>query len=223
MQGSHVEKGNAVRGSHRGQVRGRNPRVTRDSGAALVEFTLISTLIFMLLFGIIEFGLAFRDRLTIANATQTSARVVSALGSDDASDYETLKSIEQSLNTLPNTGIGIVRFVDIYLADANGQPAGSCGGGGSLCNRYMWDPQPVGCDWNPCPDPDAGYGGWTWDPATRDVALPGLDVVGVRVTFAHQWLTGGIVPLPNVDCTSPYTNCWADTAILRLEPQVFEE
>ena len=177
----------------------------------------------MLLFGIIEFGLAFRDRLTIANATQTSARVVSALGSDDTSDFETLKSLEQSLATLPNSGIGIVRHVDIYLANASGQPAGSCGPGGSLCNRYAWDPQPSGCDWNPCPDPDAGYSGWTWDPASRDVALPGLDVVGVRVTFAHQWVTGGLVPLPNVDCnTSGFTNCWADTAILRLEPQVFE-
>ena len=213
-----------MRGSALGQsFRRARFRSSNDRGAALVEFTLISVLIFMILFGIIEFGLAVRDRLTIANATQTSARVVSALGSDESSDFETLKSLEQSLATLPNSGIGIVRHVDIYLANGSGEPSGSCGPSGALCNRYSWDPNPVGCDWNPCPDPDAGYSGWTWDPASRDVALPGLDVVGVRVTFAHQWMTGGLVPLPNVDCTAPFDNCWADTAILRLEPQVFEE
>jgi hypothetical protein len=197
-----------------------------ESGAALLEFTLVATLLFMILFGIVEFGLAFRDRLTIANSTQTSARVVSALGSDEHSDFETLKSLEQTLNTLPNSGVGVIRFVDIYLVDSSGGIAGACvSGGGSLCNRYLWTPDPAGCDWTPCPDPDqpGGYSGWTWDPAVRDVGLPDLDVVGVRVTFAHTWMTGGLVPLPNVDCTGPgFSNCWADTAILRFEPQVFE-
>ena len=37
-----------------------------EAGASLVEFTVIATLLFTLLFGIIEFGFAFRDRLTIA-------------------------------------------------------------------------------------------------------------------------------------------------------------
>ena len=54
------------------------------------------------------------------------------------------------------------------------------------------------------------------------MALPGLDVVAVRVTYAHEWVTGGIVPLPNYDCPSPGVRCWADTAVIRLEPQVFE-
>ena len=66
------------------------------------------------------------------------------------------------------------------------------------------------------------YGG-SWDPAGRDDALPGLDVMGVRVTFAHTWVTGGIVPLPNVSCdATPGSTCWRDTAIMRIEPQVFE-
>jgi hypothetical protein len=194
-----------------------------DRGAALLEFTIVAGLLLAIIFGIVEFGLAFRDRLTISNATQSAARVGSALGFSDNSDLELLLSLEQSLATLPNSGIGVVRYVDVFLADANGNPAVSCGAGGSsACNRYFWSPGNGTCDWKPCPDPDAGYAAWGWAPADRDVALPGLDVMGVRVTFAHQWVTG-FLPLPNIDCDgSAGSDCWADTAVMRLEPQVFE-
>ena len=197
-----------------------------ERGAALLEFTIVSALLFMLVFGIVEFGIAFRDRLTIANSTQTAARVGSALGNADEADLELLKSLEQSLETLPNSGIGIVRYVDIYLANASGDPVGTCSlVGGDRCNRYRWAPDPMAtCDWDPCPDPDAGYGGWVWAPEDRDVALPGLDVMGVEVVFAHEWVTGGLVPLPDVSCTGAAgSGCWHDTAVMRLEPLVFEE
>ena len=131
-----------------------------------------------------------------------------------------LLSLEQSLQTLPNSGLGIVRFVDIYLADSSGGVSGGCPG--VTCNHYDYTPGALGCDWTPCPDPALGYGGWPWAPTSRDDALPDLDVMGVRLTFAHDWITGGIVPLPNVSCTAPFTNCWVDTAVMRLEPQVFE-
>ena len=194
-----------------------------DRGAALLEFTIVASLLLALVFGIVEFGLAFRDRLTVSNATQSAARVGSALGFDDGSDLQVLLSLEQSLATLPNSGADVVRYVDIYLADGNGDPAVSCGASGSsACNRYFWSPGFGTCDWNPCPDPADGYSGWTWTPASRDVALPGLDVMGVRVTYAHDWVTG-FLPLPNVKCDgSPGAGCWGDTAVMRLEPQVFE-
>ncbi len=47
--------------------------------------------------------------------------------------------------------------------------------------------------------------------------------MGVTVSFAHSWVTGGLVPLPDISCdASPSARCWADTAIMRIEPQVFE-
>ena len=195
-----------------------------EGGASLVEFTLVAGLLFTLVFGIVEFGLAFRDRLTVSNATQGAVRVGSALGSSDDSDFEVLLSLEQSLSTLPNSGLDVIRFVDIFEADAFGDPTSGCPGAG--CNRYAYTPVPgPPCDWTPCPDPSLGvpaYGG-AWVPSGRDDALPGLDVMGVQLTFSHTWVTGGIVPLPNVDCDgSPGSRCWADLAIMRIEPQVFE-
>ena len=165
----------------------------RESGAALIEFALSATLLFTLMFGIVEFGLAFRDRLTITNATQGAARVGSALGNDLNSDLEVLKALEQSLATLPNSGLGIVRYVDIYHSDANGKPLQTCNAGGSAkCNRYLYHPgyTPT-CDWQPCPDADAGYTGWGWSPDDRGRRTAGPGRHGrtghVRPRLGDRW------------------------------------
>jgi len=82
------------------------------------------------------------------------------------------------------------------------------------------------CNWDPCPDPNNGsppaYGGG-YIPSGRDVTLDsgGLDTVGITVLFAHDWITG-ILPIGDVSCTdSDGSDCWADTALFRLEPQNF--
>ena len=186
-------------------------------------------LLFSLLFGIVEFGLAFRDRLTVSNATQGAVRVGSALGDSADSDYQVLTSLEASLGTLPNSGIGVINYVDIFLADGNGDPAGSCATG-DRCNRYHWNPGATpSCDWSPCPAPDGSGGitgsyGGSWDPSSRDTQLPDLDVMGVQLAFGHNWVTGGLIPLPDATCSdgSFGTDCWKDTAIMRLEPQQFD-
>ena len=214
----------------RGRALARLRRARRaEDGAALVEFAIVSVLLFTLLFGMVDFGLAFRDRLTMANASQSAARVLAALGNEEDSDFQALSALAQTLETLPNSGVDVVKYVDIYKSDAAGEPfdgPGSCpagGGIGSNCTRFVYDPiaDPV-CKWNPCPDPaiNTTYdgAGWTFD--SRDVDVPDLDVAVVRVIFSHEWLTGSIVPLPDVSCVTG-NDCWEDTAILRLEPKVF--
>ena len=131
---------------------------------------------------------------------------------------ELLESLEQSFGSLPNSGHGKIRLVDVFEAGLDGTPLGDCETG-DRCNRYVYQ-DVLGCSWNPCPDPDLGYSSWDWAPADRDVSEPGTDSVGVRITFAHNWVIGGLVPLPNVDCDgSPGAGCWTDVTIMRLEPQ----
>ena len=186
-----------------------------EEGASLLEFTIIATLLLTLLFGIIEFGFAFRDRLTIANATQSAARVGASMGSDPQADISILRSLEQSLGTLPNSGVGIVRYVDIFKAQSDGTPQSNCPG--AFCTRYAYVPNftPT-CDWSPCPE-DPNEVQWTG----RDDALPDLDVLGLRLGYAHTWLTD-FLPLQDVSCTTPGVNCWTNIAIMRIEPQIFE-
>ncbi|MGH8948553.1 MAG: hypothetical protein ACRDXF_06790, partial [Acidimicrobiia bacterium] len=56
----------------------------------------------------------------------------------------------------------------------------------------------LGCD-NGCP----------WAASGRDREPPGLDVLGVEVTFSHRSVTG-IFPFPTVD--------WDETAVMQIEP-----
>ncbi len=53
--------------SRRGRVRG-------ESGAAAVEFAIVASLFFMLVFGIIDFGFAFHSWNNAANAAREGAR-----------------------------------------------------------------------------------------------------------------------------------------------------
>ena len=61
----------AARGRRRREARGRS---RRDGGAALVEFALIAPVLFLVLFGIIEFGIALNDYQSIRHGVRDGAR-----------------------------------------------------------------------------------------------------------------------------------------------------
>ena len=52
----------------------RRGRIRREEGAAAVEFAIVATLFFMLVFGIIDFGFAFHSWNNTANAAREGAR-----------------------------------------------------------------------------------------------------------------------------------------------------
>lgn len=52
----------------------RRGRVGREDGAAAVEFAIVASLFFMLVFGIIDFGFAFHSWNNAANAAREGAR-----------------------------------------------------------------------------------------------------------------------------------------------------
>ena len=56
--------------SHRGK-----PRVERQKGAALVEFALVSPMLFLVLFAIVEFGWTFSQILDTRHGTREAARL----------------------------------------------------------------------------------------------------------------------------------------------------
>jgi Flp pilus assembly protein TadG len=49
-------------------------RIKNEDGQALVEFALVAPLLFVLLFGIIQFGIAFKNSMTLADAVRVGAR-----------------------------------------------------------------------------------------------------------------------------------------------------
>jgi Flp pilus assembly protein TadG len=45
-----------------------------EDGQALVEFALLAPILFLILFGIIQFGIAFKDSMALTDAVRTGAR-----------------------------------------------------------------------------------------------------------------------------------------------------
>ena len=104
-------------------------RSQRENGAALVEFAVIAPLLMILIFGIVEMGLAFRDRLTVSSAVQSAARIGSVLGTENEADFATLQAITAGLNgQLDPTNITAVY---IYRSDETGAFFAS------VANRYL--------------------------------------------------------------------------------------
>jgi len=190
----------------------RRPK-KRERGAALVEMAVVLPLLMLLIFGIIEFGLLFRERLTIASAASSSARTGATMGTRPDADLAILQALEAGLYNQADPSV-LIR-VDIFLANpVTGQKTGSY-------NRYTYVSTNVSCKWDPCPDPSLGpvtYGTPSlWgDPIVRNVTLDpngtGLDVLGVEIVYHHSAITN-LIPLIERDIT--------ERALVRLEPNVF--
>lgn len=197
----------------------RSRGTAKERGATLVEFAIVMPVFFMMLFGIVEMGLAFHNRIAIDDAVQTAGSLGSALGNDVDADIEILDRLAASLGQLSNNGTDIVRFVEIYKVNPDGTPSGSLN-----FYEFKYTADPLQCDWDPCPQGSApvNYSGWTWSPDSRNVEVGSLDVIGVKAYFAHNWITG-MFPMSHRPCTkgAKNTTCWVEETTMRLEPLIF--
>ena len=64
----------AMRAENHHSTWSRRPRAQGDDGAALVEFALVMPLLFLLLFGIVEFGINMNDYQSLRQGVRDAAR-----------------------------------------------------------------------------------------------------------------------------------------------------
>lgn len=124
------------------RLRARRRRGSR--GAALVEMILITPILVMFAIGILEYGLAWRDSITISSTLRAGARVGSNAGHERLADYNTLLAVQAAVASIPNAQIN--KIVIFKSTDANGgvpancltTTAGGINGGvnGVQCNVY---------------------------------------------------------------------------------------
>jgi hypothetical protein len=179
----------------------RHVRTERERGASLVEVGIILPLLILLAIGLSEIGFLVVDYLTVTNAAREGARTGAAAadynqGGVDADDL-ILESVEEAAC---NLRFGSLEEVRIFKADGLGDPiTGAINeyspSGGLACDSPSTN---LSCD-NGCP----------WAASGRDRVPPGLDVLGVEVTFSHTSVTG-LFPFPTVD--------WTETAVMQIEP-----
>ena len=185
-------------------------RARTERGAVLVEMAIVVPIFIVLVFGMLEFGLAFKDKLTMEHAVNQGSRRATVLGQDATADIEILNAFEDGL--VGAASIDIVVWVDIFKTNADGSKG--------VYDRYVPDSDGLPCDWDPCPDPaivdPVTYGSPSnYPPCSRDIALEpgdGVDTIGVEVEYTHNWVTGVL---------GFSTQTWHETAHARMEPSLF--
>jgi Flp pilus assembly protein TadG len=93
-------------------------RRTRPAGQTLVEFALVFPIFFVLLMGVIEFGLVFNALLSINFASRDGSLIAAEAGSAVGSDCVILNKVEQGVGA-PSSTSRITR-VEIYQAGKTG-------------------------------------------------------------------------------------------------------
>jgi len=186
-------------------------RAQGDRGAVLVEATLVLPVIMMLLWGIIEFGFGWRDKITVETAARTGARTASNLGNQSTADYYALQATVAALSSVPTANIDYVVIFNATLNGISPTCAAGTGTGSSAsdnqCNVYAPAKFTAASTNFGC-----GTGKYdnNWCPQSRNaIQSTGPSYVGVYVKIHRPLITGQF----GTSISSITAN-----AIMRLEP-----
>jgi Flp pilus assembly protein TadG len=187
------------------------PRSRRaERGATLVEMALVLPILLLIIIGITEIGLYFKNYLTISYASREGARVGAFVGDSVDADCQILVALGELIGT---ANLDRLEKIEIFIADQDGTQTFSKTNTATLKD---------GGDPTACTEPSAPSDGWfrstNYPAANRNVTVavdePPLDIIGVRIYFTHEWATG--FPPFSGEATIDESN------INRLEPEVFE-
>ncbi len=168
-------------------IRLRRRQRHEPRGQALVELTLILTVLLMLTLGTIEFGFAFDHHLTLEYATREGARTGAALtnGDGDAAvcatiDAQIVAAVQRVIQS-PGSDVDAadVPEIRIYRAGADGQELGAANrwtysaGAGPMVDGTRLDYIEAATPWAPC----------------SRVSGPVPDSVGVSVVYTYEFRT----------------------------------
>lgn len=175
-----------------------------EKGTTLIEFSLIFGFLMMIALGSYEYGMAFRDWLSVTVASREGGRVAASAANYGNADCVIL---EAATGALQGFQTGVVEKVHIYKSSATGSyPASN-----SLTRIYRpstpADLNLVVCNGSTWVAINLGS---NWTPAKRINATGTADWIGVRIEFRHNWQTNFLWWNGSV--------LWSDDAVFRMEP-----
>lgn len=214
-------------------------RTERSRGQSMIEFALVAPTFFLIIFGIVEFGLMMFDVASSRYAAGESARAEAYAGNTTqvCSDVPGCTRLHpavyscdadcQALTAINNTALGTtklitVNFIDIrrYTCSAAGvcTPTTSFGAtmtSGSSCPpascvRYKLDHSCYpGGGAAPCGGSPLAY-----PPSGRSTTYATPEYLGVTINYTYKWLTSIMSSI----AASPTFNA---SFVIRVEPQKF--
>jgi len=181
-------------------VNGRAPcRRRREGGAVAVEAALVTPLLLLLIFGIIEFGMFFKDYLAVSSASRAGVRIASA-------EPRMATFADDAANAVLREGAALnpelIEEVWVYDADSDGYPEGGSGSFTSCspCVKYKYDS---------ATETMKAYSD-TWPASAQNACQndPGRDSVGIYVQYEHTSVSGLVFETTTI----------TDHTVLSLEP-----
>ena len=180
-------------------------KMRSELGVTLTEFAVLLPILLLLALGAFEYGMLFRDSLTVSTAAREAGRVAASSANYGDADCVILEAAAGALQAIEN---GLIDEVHIYKSDIVGFIPGP---NDSTMRRYSpfqsGDPSLVACtgsDWN------AEHLGSAWDPADRVNDEQNADWIGVRIEYSHNFQSGFLWFAGNVSLS--------DESVFRIEP-----
>jgi Flp pilus assembly protein TadG len=206
---------------HRLLRRLKTARANGSRGAVIVEFVLIAPVFAVIMAGVLELGLAFRDTMTVSNALRSGVRVGSNAGRERLADYTIIKSIEAAMAEIPTARI---QKIIVYKATtSNSAPTSAClavpvptnstgVGVSGVCNVYGPNSLTLTSSNFSGSTCATGAPDQMWCPTGRqNTQALGADYLGIYMEVRYTYITK---MFPGTGITI------RDRAIMRLEPRL---
>jgi len=162
-----------------------------DRGAAFIEFLFAIPFLMIMVFGIVETGLAWRAVVQVHSAVRAGARVASKDGANSSADFDALAAISAALpSDMKDSNLRIVIFkansvsATVPPGCLTASAVTSHGSSSDNCNTYVAADlsRPLsdfgcGIDNNWCPDSSHRH---------TDLTNDNIDYVGVYIQAVHK-------------------------------------
>jgi hypothetical protein len=211
-----------------------------DEGVSVLEAAMTAPVVFLLVLGVFEFGLVYRDYLSVGDAIGDAVQVGSVQGNKmvvpkDAppgasvvtADYSIVKAVREGTSGIPPEWIEkiVIYHVDFYERTLPAMDLvpdscrnGSSSNAGAKCNVYpafaaFYAVQNDEIDYFDCAN--GGVRACGWDPITRNdgPVREDIDYLGVYVKLDRELVTGMFGDTFTLE----------QAQVLRLEPGQVEE
>ncbi len=157
----------------------------QQRGQTLVEFALVAPLLLTVIFGTIEFCFLYQSTNTVSFAAREGARVGAVLGPTDiAADSKILQAIFSATSGGAALLFSQITMIEIFKSSESGSVPATLASCKQAPNEDVYDGQGNVCNTNACPVTIV-----CWPPASRNATFNNADYLGVRITFAYNWVT----------------------------------
>jgi Flp pilus assembly protein TadG len=180
-----------------------------ERGSALVEAAIILPVLMTIIFGTIEWGMTFKDSLSVSTATRSGARTASAEPRTSGYQTDAANAVKTAVQALPAAG---PQELWIYKAGTDGAPVDNSDNntnsfancGTNRCYKFTWNS--ASKSWT-------AVAGYSWTYTLQNACSGTANSIGIYLKDKHTFITHLFDPILGGN-----SKMLTDHTVMRLEP-----